>query len=166
MAATSTPDTVRTITLPVVQGSETAKTIRYYEAGVEAKNSPVLFWASKALLEQLGAESVEDLTIMVTATKTDPGITVDPPLEAPEPEAGTASKTEQRELDRHAKLRDQYADAYAAVETSDHPLDSDEGRKLAAKRDQIAGKLTVAADKLRARGYALEHDDTAPTKSA
>jgi hypothetical protein len=98
---------------------------------------------------QLGADSVEDLTITVTAVKGKPSITVDSPLEAPayEPAAGTPSKTEQRELDRHPKLRDQGADAFAAVETSDHPLDSDEGRKLADKRDQIAGKLKLAAQR-------------------
>ena len=93
MAATSTPDeTVRTITLPVCQGSETAKTIRFYEAGVEAKNSQALFWASKALLEQLGADSVKHLTITVTAVKTKPGVVVTPPVEPqdepePKPEA-------------------------------------------------------------------------------
>jgi hypothetical protein len=141
MAATSTLD--------VVHGSETAKTVRYYEAGVESTSSQVLFWANKDLLAQLGADSVEDLTITVTAVKGKPSITVDPPLEAPayEPAAGTPSKTEQRELDRHPKLRDQGADAFAAVETSDHPLDSDEGRKLADKRDQIAGKLKLAAQR-------------------
>jgi hypothetical protein len=127
----------------------------------------VLFWVNKALVAQLGTDSIEDLTITVTATKTAPGITVDPPLPAVEAEAGTpSSKTEQREPDRHAKLREQFADAFAAFETSDHPLDNDESRKLAAKRDQIAGKLKLAADKLRARGYALRNDDSAPTKAA
>jgi hypothetical protein len=148
--------------VPLVKGSETTKTVRFTEAGVDAKKSTALLWIDKSILTMLDAESAGDLTITVTATKSEPGIAVDPPLEAP----GTPSKTEQRELDRHAKLRDQYADAYAAVETSDHPLDSAEGRELADKRDQIAGKLKLAADKLRARGYALEHDDSAPTKSA
>ena len=72
MADPTQPDTITcTLTIPVVQGSETAKTIRFYEAGVEAKSSSVLFWVNKDLVAQLGAESVADLTITVTATKTD-----------------------------------------------------------------------------------------------
>jgi hypothetical protein len=82
-------------------------------------------------------------------------------LATPAPEVNKAT---QRELDQHSRLREQFADAFAAVETSDHPADSDEARKLAAKRDEIAARLKTVADKLRARGYTLTNDDSMPAK--
>jgi hypothetical protein len=83
MAASTTPDeAVRTLTLPVVKGSETNKTIRFREAGVEASKSSILVWANKDLLDQLGADNVKDLTVVLSATKSKPGVVVEPPLEA------------------------------------------------------------------------------------
>ena len=52
----------------------------------------MLFWVNNTLVAQLGADSVEDLTITVTAIKTDPGITLDPPLPTLEPEVGTRAR--------------------------------------------------------------------------
>lgn len=80
---------------------------------------------------------------------------------APQP-----TKTVQRLLDRHAKLRDEFRDAFAAVETSDEKLDSPAGKKLVAARDRAGDRLREVAEKLRAQGYTLEHDDSQPVPPA
>jgi hypothetical protein len=71
------------------------------------------------------------------------------------------TKTVQKLLDRHAKLREQHPDAFAAVETSDAP-----DAKLTAKRDKLSDQLAGVAAKLRERGYTLTHDDSAPVAPA
>jgi hypothetical protein len=88
--------------------------------------------------------------------------------------AKTINKTEQRELDAHAKLRAEFAAAFADVESTDGAYVYDEaqkraiptelGKRLEAKRDRIDTRLEAAAAKLRKRGYVLEHADSKPTK--
>lgn len=75
----------------------------------------------------------------------------------------TINKTEEKELARHSALRDAFKDAFADVETSDAPMESAEATKLRQKRDAIHAQLHGVAEKLRKRGYTLEHDDSAPT---
>ena len=75
--------------------------------------------------------------------------------------APTTTKTAQTLLDRHAKLREAHAAAFAAVETADAP-----DANLTAKRDAAFAKLAPVAAKLRERGYTLEHDDSAPVPPA
>src|SRR4051812_36538035 len=69
-------------------------------------------------------------------------------------------------LARHAKLREAHSAAFAAVETSDAPADSAEGKRLAKRRDAAFAKLAPVAAKLREQGYALTHDDSAPVPPA
>jgi hypothetical protein len=63
---------------------------------------------------------------------------------------------------QHAKLRAQYATAFAAFETSEDPIDSPAGKKLADTRDRIGHKLQLAADKLTEAGYTLTNMDSEP----
>jgi hypothetical protein len=63
---------------------------------------------------------------------------------------------------QHAKLRAQYTNAFDAVETSEDPIDSPAGKKLADTRDRIGHKLSLAADKLTEAGYTLTNMDSEP----
>lgn len=84
----------------------------------------------------------------------------------------TIPKVERELLDRNATLREQFAAAYAAVETTDGAFETSGGvasptkvgQKLIAKRDRIAGQLEANADKLRKRGYTVDPYDSQPTK--
>lgn len=104
-------------------------------------------------------------TIVETTTSTLPEPPAMHSAGAEAPREARISKTEQRELDSHAKLREDFASAFAAFETSDHPLESAASKTLASKRDRIGSRLHIAAEKLRKRGYTLRHDDSAPVKS-
>jgi hypothetical protein len=80
------------------------------------------------------------------------------------------NKTVQKLLDRHAKLREEHSDAYAAVETTDGVMDGGKltplGERLSARRDVAFAKLAPVAAKLRERGYTLDHDDSVPVPPA
>jgi hypothetical protein len=93
--ATANDQIVRTITLPLTQGSDTANTVHYTEAGVDAKRSSVLFWVTKDALAPLSAHRLENLTITLTATKSEPGTTVD----APEPKPTSRRRHAAKEAD-------------------------------------------------------------------
>ena len=65
-------------------------------------------------------------------------------------------------LAQHAKLRTQYGAAFAAFESSEDPIDSPAGKKLADTRDRIGHKLQLAADTLTEAGYTLTNMDSEP----
>ena len=64
------------------------------------------------------------------------------------------TKTVQRLIDRHSNPKDEFTEAYAAVERSDDAPDSPAGKKLQAQRDKAGERLHEVAGKLRAAGRA------------
>jgi hypothetical protein len=96
----TTEPIVPTITIPLVRGAATAKTIK-------ATSDPALLWLNTAVLEAIDAAGFEHLTITIQATKFDGevnelGISVSglpEPEPTPEPEADAPEPDEPSEPD-------------------------------------------------------------------
>ena len=168
--STTTPATeVVTITVPFTLKREQPKVSHFHEVRAEGeRHLGAILVLANSTLEHLGVQSTAALTIEITAVKSEPGMLIDGKTLAQledDAKPPVLTKAEQTLLDRHAKLREAHATAFAAFESSDAPLDSPAAKKLATKRDTAFAKLAPVAAKLRAAGYELRNDDSAPTKA-
>jgi hypothetical protein len=137
-ASTPTTDVVRTITVPLVKGTETAQTVRFIEAGkADAKNSAALLWLDKAVLELLGAQDASDLTVTITAVKGEPGIVVFPPAEAPEADEPKADAPPEADTpaDEAPKTDEPAPTDTPAEQPAEQPRAKAQPRRRAAKKE-------------------------------